>query len=82
MGAQQQAQEQQKINQQIQDYAVAQQYPQQQLSFMNAMLRGLPMQAGTTQMYQAPPSAISQIGGLGTAGIAGLGLYNTMNRGT
>jgi len=81
MGAQQQAQEQQKINQQIQDYAVAQQYPQQQLSFMNAMLRGLPMQAGTTQMYQAPPSAISQIGGLGTAGIAGLGLYNTMNKG-
>jgi hypothetical protein len=80
MGAQQQAQEQQKINQQIQDYAVAQQYPQQQLSFMNAMLRGLPMQAGTTQMYQAPPSAISQIGGLGTAGIAGLGLYNTMNK--
>lgn len=79
-GAQQQAAQQDIINQAIQNYAVAQQYPQQQLSFMNAMLRGLPMQAGTTQMYQAQPSAISQAAGLGTAGIAGLGLYNTMNK--
>jgi hypothetical protein len=80
VGAQQQAAQQDIINQQIQNYAVAQQYPQQQLAFMNAMLRGLPMQAGSTQMYQAQPSAISQAAGLGTAGIAGLGLYNTMNR--
>jgi hypothetical protein len=78
IGAQQQARQQDIINQQIQNYAVAQQYPQQQLSFMNAMLRGLPMQAGSTQMYQAAPSAVSQAAGLGTAGIAGLGLYNTM----
>jgi hypothetical protein len=81
VGAQQQAAQQDIINQQIQNYAVAQQYPQQQLSFMNAMLRGLPMQSGTTQMYQAAPSAISQAAGLGTAGIAGLGLYNTMSGG-
>jgi hypothetical protein len=80
IGAQQQAHQQDIINQQIQNYAVAQQYPQQQLAFMNAMLRGLPMQAGSTQMYQAQPSAVSQAAGLGTAGIAGLGLYNTMNR--
>jgi hypothetical protein len=80
VGAQQQAAQQDIINQQIQNYAVAQQYPQQQLSFMNAMLRGLPMQSGTTQMYQAAPSPISQAAGLGTAGIAGLGLYNTMNK--
>ena len=80
IGAQQQAQQQDIINQQIQNYAVAQQYPQQQLAFMNAMLRGLPMQAGSTQMYQAQPNAVSQAAGLGTAGIAGLGLYNTMNR--
>ena len=76
IGAQQQAQEQQKINQQIQDYATAQQYPQQQLAFMNAMIRGLPLQTSTTQGYQAPPSAISQLGGLGTAGIAGYKLAN------
>jgi hypothetical protein len=81
VGAQQQARQQDIINQQIQNYAVAQQYPQQQLSFMNAMLRGLPMQSGSTQMYQAAPSAVSQAAGLGTAGIAGLGLYNTMGGG-
>jgi len=34
----------------------------------------LPLQQATTQQYQAPPSAISQIGGLGTAGIGAYGL--------
>jgi len=82
MGAQQQAQQQGIINQGIQNYATAQQYPQQQLAFMNSMLRGLPLQTQTVQGYQAAPSAVSQMAGLGTAGIAGLGLYNTMNRGT
>lgn len=81
MGAQQQAQQQGIINQGIQNYATAQQYPQQQLAFMNSMLRGLPLQTQTVQGYQAAPSGISQLAGLGTAGIAGLGLYNTMNRG-
>lgn len=66
-GAQQQALEQQKINQQIQDYATAQQYPMLQLGNMSALLRGLPMQASTTNMYQAPPSAVSQLAGMGTA---------------
>lgn len=80
MGAQQQAMEQAKINQQIQNYAMAQQYPQQQLAFMSNMLRGLPMQSTTTNMYQAAPSAMSQLAGLGTTGIAGLGLYNAMNK--
>jgi hypothetical protein len=47
---------------------------------MNAQLRGLPLQSSTVQQYQAAPSAISQAAGLGTAGIAGLGLYNAMNR--
>jgi hypothetical protein len=80
MGAQQQAQQQGIINQGIQNYATAQQYPQQQLAFMNSMLRGLPLQTSTVQGYQAAPSAVSQIAGLGTTGIAGLGLYNAMNR--
>jgi len=78
-GAQQQGMEQAKINQQIQNYATEQQYPMMQLANMSSLLRGLPMQSSTTQAYQASPSAISQIAGLGTAGIAGLGLYNTMN---
>ena len=71
-GSQQQQQEQNIINQAIQNYATAQQYPQQQLSFMNAMLRGLPTQQTTTNAYQATPSALNQISGLG---LAGLGAY-------
>ena len=66
-GAQQQAAEQAKINQQIQDYATAQQYPMLQLANMSALTRGLPMQNATTQIYQAAPSPISQLAGLGTA---------------
>ena len=73
-GAQQQALEQQRINQAIQNYALQQQHPQMQLSLMSSLLRGLPLQQATTQQYQAAPSAISQIGGLGTAGIGMYGL--------
>jgi hypothetical protein len=64
-GAQQQAYNQNILNQAIQNYAMQQQYPQQQLAFMNAQLRGLPMQSSTTQSYQAPPSYLSQAAGLG-----------------
>ena len=75
LGGQQQAFEQSKINQQIQDYATAQQYPMMQLGNMSALTRGLPMQSSTTSMYQAPPSAVSQLAGLGTAayGLSQLG---------
>ena len=76
-GAQQQAQQQNIINQMLQNYATTQQYPQQQLAFMNAMLRGLPLQTTTTQGYQAAPSAVSQLTGLG---LAGAGAYGLMNR--
>jgi hypothetical protein len=69
MGAQQQALEQNKINQAIQDYAIQQQYPMMQLGFMSNMLRGLPMQAQTTQLYQAQPSTLQQ--GIGLVGAAG-----------
>jgi hypothetical protein len=71
-GTAEQQQQQNIINQAIQNYATAQQYPQQQLSFMNAMLRGLPTQSTTTQNYQAAPSTLNQMTGLG---IAGLGAY-------
>ena len=69
MGKEQQALEQNKINQAIQDYAIAQQYPFMQLGMMNAMLRGLPMQTQSTQLYQAQPSMLQQ--GIGLAGAAG-----------
>jgi soluble cytochrome b562 len=75
-GAQQQSLEQQKINQAIQDYSNAQQYPLMQLGTMSNMLRGLPMQAQTTQQYVAAPNALTQ--GIGMAG-AGASLYNAFN---
>jgi hypothetical protein len=74
MGGQQQALEQRKIDQAIQDYAIQQQYPMMQLGFMSNMLRGLPMQAQTTQLYQAQPSTLQQ--GIGLLG-AGASLYGT-----
>lgn len=66
LGAQQQALEQQKINQAIQDYGTSQQYPFMQLGMLNSMLRGLPMQNMSTQQYQATPSYLTQ--GLGAVG--------------
>lgn len=72
MGAQQQQLEQQKINQAIQDYATAQQYPFMQLGMLNAMLRGLPLQQATTQQYQAQPGIAQQTLGLG---LGALGAY-------
>jgi hypothetical protein len=76
MGQQQQTQQQNNINQSIQNYAMQQQYPMQQLSAMSGLLRGLPLQSATTQSYQAAPSAISQISGLGLTGAAAYGLAN------
>lgn len=71
-GAAQQAQQQQIINQAIQNYATQQQYPLLQLGTMSNMLRGLPMQSQTTQMYQAQPTATQQAIGLGgTAAMLG-----------
>jgi hypothetical protein len=75
VGAQQQGLEQQVINQAIQDYSNTQQYPLMQLGTMSNMLRGLPMQASSTQQYQAQPSAASQL--IGAAG-AGASIYNAL----
>lgn len=75
VGGKQQAYEQARINQKIQDYATEQQYPFIQLGTLSNMLRGLPMQASTTQMYQAQPPAMQQAVGL--AG-AGANLYQAM----
>ena len=69
LGGQQQANQQNVINQAVQNYATAQQYPMLQLGMLNSMLRGLPMQQSSTQMYQAAPNTASQLAGLGTAGL-------------
>jgi hypothetical protein len=72
IGGQQQQQQQQILNQAIQDYSNAQQYPLMQLGTMSNMLRGLPMQAATTNMYQAAPNALTQ-------GIGAIGAYGALN---
>jgi hypothetical protein len=73
-GAQQQAAEQNRLNQQYQEFANQQNYPYKQLGFMSDILRGAGQLSTTAgqQMYQAPPSTASQLGGLATAGIGGL----------
>jgi hypothetical protein len=75
IGGQQQGLEQQKINQAMTDYANAQQYPLMQLGTMSNMLRGLPMQAQTTNQYAAAPNQTTQA--IGTAGAAA-SLYNAL----
>lgn len=76
-GSQQQDQQQNIINNAINNYAMAQQYPQQQLSFLNSIIRGYATPTTSTQNYAAPPSAMSQLGGLAATG---LGAYMASNK--
>jgi hypothetical protein len=71
VGKQQQEYEQNRLNQVIQDYATSQQYPFMQLGMLSNMIRGQPMQAVTTQSYQAQPSFLQQ-------GIGALGMVNSL----
>lgn len=77
LGQAQQQYQQNIINQAIQDYATAQQYPYMQLSTMSNLLRGLPMQSMSTQQYQAQPSTLQQ--GLGLLG-TGASLYGAFGK--
>jgi hypothetical protein len=71
-GAVQQAQQQQGLDVEYQDFLKSQNYPYQQLAFSSDMLRGLPLSQSAANVYTAPPSTASQLGGLGTTA---LGLY-------
>jgi hypothetical protein len=75
-GSQQQQMEQAKINQAISDYSTAQQYPMMQLGMMSNMLRGLPMQSTSSQMYQAQAPVAQQAAGLG---LGALGAYKAFS---
>jgi hypothetical protein len=72
MGDVQQQQRQDIINQQIQNFALAQEMPMQRLSGYNALLRGYATPTSTVSQYQAQPSGLQQLAGLGTAA-AGIG---------
>ena len=76
VGAQQQSQTQKALDQAYADFLRQRDYPMEQLGYYSNLLRGLPVQLGSTQTtYAQPPSMTQQIGGLG---LAGLGLYNMM----
>jgi hypothetical protein len=72
IGAEQQAREQAIIDQRIQDFALAEQYPYQQLSAYSGLLRGYSTPTTSVSQYQARPSGMTQLAGLGTTAV-GLG---------
>jgi hypothetical protein len=74
-GMQQQALQQQALDRQYQDFLSSQNFDYRQLGFMSDMLRGLPLTQQTQTMYQNP-SMVSQLAGLGTAGVGAYKLYN------
>lgn len=65
-GAQRQSRDQQILSQAYQDFLTQKQYPYQQIAFAKEMIAGVPQQT-TSSIYQAPPSLVSQLGGLGLA---------------
>jgi hypothetical protein len=80
-GALGQKEKQAALDQAYQDFITQQQHPYKQLGFMSDLLRGSASLAstGAKSVYEAPPSTLSQIGGLG---LGALGLYNMYNQGT
>jgi hypothetical protein len=73
-GAQQQALQQRGLDTAYNQYQQQLQYPYQQLSFMQGLYTGLPMQNQAQSIYQNP-SAVSQAAGIGTAGMGAYGMY-------
>ena len=79
MGDIQQQRQQDIINQQIQNFALAQEMPAQRLAGYNALLRGYATPTTTTSQYQAQPSGLQQLAGLGTTA-AGIGTIAGMGK--
>ena len=74
-GAQQQQQMQNALNTEYQDFLNYQNYPYKQMGFMSDMIRGLPLTQQSSSMFAQPPSAVSQIAGLGGAALTGAKLF-------
>jgi hypothetical protein len=74
-GGQQQQQVQNVLNNQYQDFLNYQNYPYKQMGFMSDILRGLPLTQQSSSVYQTPPSALSQVAGLGGAALTGAKLF-------
>lgn len=75
LGAQQQAQRQKELDVPYQEFINQQNQPYKQLSYMSDLIRGTPLgMQSSNQVYQAPPSTISQLSGLGLTAAAGYGM--------
>jgi hypothetical protein len=72
LGGEQQAREQQMINQAIQNYQMAREYPYEQLSRYSGLLRGYYTPTTTASTYQAAPNAASQVTGAALAAAGAL----------
>lgn len=80
VGTTKQAQKQKEADTQYQNAMAKYNYAKQQLQFYSDILRGNANALGASQVQYTPaPSTISQIGGLG---LAGLGLYNALGKGS
>lgn len=66
IGAQGQAMEQQRLNQEYEDFLAQKRHPYEQLAFATEMIKGAPQQT-TQQIYAAPPSTSAQVIGAGQA---------------
>ena len=76
IGMQQRAMRQAGLDMGYEDFQRQRSYPQEQLSFYNAMLQGLPMPQTQTQMnYSQQPGLFQSLASLG---LGGLGLYRGM----
>lgn len=74
IGQQIQDQRQKLLTQQYQDFLAQKGYPREQIAYYSDIVRGTAPLFGTTTQTTAPaPSLVSQLGGLG---LAGLSLYN------
>lgn len=73
LGGQQQAQVQNVLSQQYQDFLNQQNLPFKQVGFMSDVLRGAPLTQTGSSVYSQPPSMLSQLGGLGATAIGAFG---------
>ena len=76
-GGQQQAQSQRELDLAYQDFLNQSEYGRNQLNFFSSIMRGVPVQPTQVQNTYANPNPLTQIAGLG---IAGLGAYNQFSR--
>jgi hypothetical protein len=74
LGQQEQANRQAVINQAMQNFQLQKMYPQQQLQYLSSMLSGLPVSSQGSVSQIPGPNLLSQLGGLGVAGVGAYGL--------